>query len=98
MLLLSVSMSFAPEDFADVSAYVAKLQELSRSEPGCLEYTWSVPVGSENTLHLLECWESQQALDEHLSLPHELEWFASYQPKVIAKEIFTYDPTTRGRL
>ncbi|MCD4524233.1 putative quinol monooxygenase [Nocardioides sp. cx-173] len=96
MLLLSVSMTFAPEDFDDVKAYVTKLQGLSRTEPGCVEYWWAMPVDEEHTLRLFECWESKEALVEHLKLPHEQEWFATYQPKVVSSSVVAYDPTTSG--
>ena len=40
--------------------------ERSRSEPGCLEYTFAADPIDPGRVVLYERWESQEALDEHL--------------------------------
>jgi quinol monooxygenase YgiN len=98
MFALSVSMRFAPHDFAEAQEYVRELGILSRKDQGCVEYWWAVSVDAPNTLRLFEVWESNDLLQQHLSQPHEKVWMEKFQPRVTDIEVFTYDPTTRGTI
>ena len=98
MLALSVSMRFAPEDFAEVQQYLPELTAASRRDEGCVEYWWAVAVDAPHTLRLFEVWESDEILQRHLAQPHERIWLEKYQPRVAAIEVIRYDPTTRGTM
>ena len=43
------------------------MMERSRSEPGCLEYTFAADPLDPGRVILFERWESQEVLDEHLN-------------------------------
>jgi quinol monooxygenase YgiN len=96
MIALSVSMRFSPEDKVKVEEYVRKLAELSRKDPGCVEYWWAPSMEDPQALRLFEVWESEELLQEHLTQPHEKEFMSDYLPRVLSAEVITYDPTTRG--
>lgn len=55
---------------AERDAFLAGRRETmrrSRSEPGCLEYTFSADPLDAGRVVLFERWESQEALDTHLA-------------------------------
>src|SRR5262245_29776663 len=57
-------------DPAERDAFVAECHDLmrtSRSEDGCLEYTFAVDPLEPGNVILFERWESQAALDAHLA-------------------------------
>lgn len=55
-----------------------KLVPPTRREAGCLEYTLVQSASEENTLVMLESWESQLHLDAHSASAH----FAEYVPQL----------------
>ncbi|MFF0818159.1 putative quinol monooxygenase [Rhodococcus sp. NPDC003318] len=95
MIALSVSMTLAPEDFAEVREFTASLAELNRKDAGCVEYWWAEPLETSNTLRLFEVWESMEAIQDHLAQSHELKWKSEYQPLVRDIGVVRYDPTTK---
>ncbi|MDG2060470.1 MAG: putative quinol monooxygenase [SAR86 cluster bacterium] len=57
---------------------IIKLQELSRVETGCIDYTWSVELGDPDILRATEKWNSIEDLALHFQTPH----VASFQEMV----------------
>ncbi len=51
---------------AEVRGMLAKLQEPSRKEPGCLRYDGFEDVHYPGSLFTVEEWESEDALETHL--------------------------------
>ena len=94
MIALSVSMTFPAEAIAEVREFVRNLTALSNKDAGCVEYWWAQTLEDPNTLRLYEVWESQQALQDHLGLPHEEEFKAKIQPLVAKIDVRYYDPQT----
>ncbi len=67
MLIVAGSFNVAP---ADRDAFIASRHEamqLSRSERGCIEYTFSADPLVPGRVVLYERWEQQRDLDDHLS-------------------------------
>ncbi len=71
MIIIAGSLSFDPSDRDDVLASLREVTEHSRSDNGCVEYSWAEDLGTPNMFRFFECWETQEALDAHLSAPHE---------------------------
>ncbi len=42
----------------------------SRTEAGCLDYTYSRDIAAEKSMRFFELWEDQAALDRHFKEPH----------------------------
>jgi len=74
MILIRVSYRTKPgyrDDF--VKALLDEdIAGRTRKEPGNLEYTFSVPIGTTDAVCLLERWESAEALVPHPRQPHFL--------------------------
>jgi quinol monooxygenase YgiN len=92
LIALSVSMTFPAEKIAEVREFVTNLTVLSNKDAGCVEYWWAQTLEDPSTLRLYEVWESQEALQAHLSLPHEKEFMAKIQPLVTKIDVHYYDP------
>ena len=43
--------------------------ELSREEPGCLAYNWGADLMLDDTIHIFEEWENEDALAAHFTAP-----------------------------
>ena len=71
MIIIAGSLSFDPSDRDDVLASLQEVTACSRSDEGCIEYTWAEDIESPNVFRFFECWESQEHFDAHLAAPHE---------------------------
>jgi quinol monooxygenase YgiN len=87
-------MTFPAEKIDEVREFVTNLAVLSNKDAGCVEYWWAQSLEDPNTLRLYEVWETQEALQAHLALPHEAEYMEKIQPLVTKIEVRYYDPQT----
>jgi len=97
MLMVRVTY-FCKPDCRD--AFVKALQEeeipaRTRREEGNLEYTFSLPLGQENAVALLERWESGDCLKSHRTQPHLLRLRELKAQYVEHSEIRFYDVQPR---
>ena len=56
---------------------IAKMEEASRGEEGCHDYTFSVELNEPTMLRITECWESMEHLVAHFATPHMAEFRAA---------------------
>lgn len=47
----------------------SKVVDRIRSEEGNLEYSYFIPLGSKDTVMLIDSWENQEAIDKHHNSP-----------------------------
>ena len=66
MIIVGGEFRVAPEQREAFLASRIEAMERSRSEPGCMEYTFAADPLDPGRVILFERWESQEALDEHL--------------------------------
>ena len=50
----------------------------SRTEPGCIDYSYAQDVLDAGLIHVTEVWSDRSALDAHFRSPHIAEWRASW--------------------
>ena len=50
----------------------------SRTEPGCIEYSYAQDVLDAGLIHVTEVWSDRAALDAHFRSPHIADWRASW--------------------
>jgi quinol monooxygenase YgiN len=62
---------------ADVTAAFTPVLEASRKHKGCVRYDLFSAEGAPSTFIMLETWESQEDIDEHMKSPELSEGFAS---------------------
>ena len=67
MLIVGGEFHLDPDQRGAFLASRMDVMERSRSEPGCLEYTFAADPLDPGRVILFERWESQEALDAHLT-------------------------------
>ena len=88
-------LRFEPEDRDEVLKGLVEITELSRRDPGCVDYWWAEAVDAPNTFHFFECWESEELFEAHRDLPHEHEFMERYVTRVTGVDAHVYDAGNR---
>ena len=61
-----------------MKAAIVVMEQASRAEEGCHDYTFSVELNNPNILRITERWENMEALAAHFQTPH----MASFQAAI----------------
>ena len=77
MIVVNVTMGFSEDDIASLKPMLSKMEEASRAESGCDDYTFSVEVNNPDVLRITERWHSMDALTEHFKSPHMADFRAA---------------------
>lgn len=75
-----------PEKRAELRALLAEFVAPTRAEPGCIEYQFHVSQDDPDAFVFYENFASQEALDEHLKMPH-LAPLLARKDELLAREI-----------
>ena len=86
MKIITVYCTAKPERRNDLITLCTGMIEPSRSEQGCLRYSFYQDVTDENKFFFYEEWKDQQSIDAHNRSAHFLE----FQPKF--KTMLAGDP------
>ena len=73
-------IDFAPEHRDAALHELAPAVAASRQEAGCLDYSFSPDPDLPGRVRVFEHWTSDDALTEHLTLPHVLRLRAALAP------------------
>ena len=66
MIIVQGVFRIAPEDREQFLAESLELQQISRAEPGCIEYVFAADPVESDRMILSERWQSRADLDAHL--------------------------------
>ena len=55
-----------------------RMVDASRSEDGCLDYTYAEDLFESGLIHVKELWADQAALDRHFASAHIALWRAEW--------------------
>ncbi|MDG2114553.1 MAG: putative quinol monooxygenase [Actinomycetota bacterium] len=58
------------ETIAVLKQPILTMQEASRAEDGCLDYTFSIELGDPEVIRITERWATMAALEAHFDTPH----------------------------
>ena len=84
MIVVNVTVEINPANLLEMKAGIAKMEQLSRAEEGCQDYTFSVELNDETKVRITEKWDSLDHLLAHFQAPHMGEFQAlmgKYPPK-----------------
>ena len=98
MVIVGGTFEVNPNERESFLANRLDMMRTSRKEPGCLEYTFAADPIDPSRVVLFERWESQQALDAHLSLLRTGPRPPDSDVKPIASSILIYDVSGERRL
>ena len=65
-------------DAAELLKLLTSFVDKSRSEQGCVDYHFHVSLDDPNMFYFYENWTDRAALDVHLNLPYQKEWFGRH--------------------
>lgn len=69
-VIVSGWIDFDPTQRDEALRHFAVVVAQSRQEPGCIDYVFSPDPELPGRVRVFEHWDSDQALTEHLTLPH----------------------------
>lgn len=78
-LFLFATIRPKPEFFDQAQDALNRLVPPTLAEPGCHVFSAFAAQDDPGTLHLFECFESEEALKQHYATPYTLEVFEKYQ-------------------
>lgn len=70
MIVVNGIIETTAENIAHLKAAIATMEEASRAEDGCDDYTFSVELNNPNVIRITERWQSVEALKAHFGSPH----------------------------
>lgn len=70
MIFVSMVIDANPDGRDKLIAAMDEMMAHTRTEPGCLVYTYSRDLTDPNRFHLSEIWDSQDLMEEHIDAPH----------------------------
>lgn len=92
MIVLIGSFEMEPGEATKMVPAMKKLTTASRKDAGSVMYSWNVEAEDGNTVRLLEVWENEQTLRDHLELPHVGEFVGVFvEAKVTKHKIRIFD-------
>ncbi|MFD2058185.1 putative quinol monooxygenase [Mesorhizobium calcicola] len=78
MLLIIGTIRLSPERLGEAKPVMERMVLASRTEPGCLEYSYAQDVLDTGLIRITEVWSDRAALDAHFRSPHIADWRASW--------------------
>ena len=84
MIVVNGIVESTEDAVAALKSAIADMEEASRAEAGCLDYTFSVELNNPNVFRITERWESVEALQAHFKVPHMAQFqqaIAAHPPK-----------------
>ncbi len=91
MIVVNATIEATEETIAAMKSAIAVMEQASRAEEGCHDYTFSVELNNPNVLRITEAWESMDALSAHFATPHMAEFqaaMAAHPPKSVNAKFF----------
>ncbi|MFK7976547.1 MAG: putative quinol monooxygenase [Halioglobus sp.] len=70
MIVVNAIVQSAEEDIAALKSAIATMEQASRAEDGCLDYTFSVELNDPTVLRITEKWDKLDSLMAHMQVPH----------------------------
>jgi len=86
MIVIQGTIDFDPQRHDQAVAAAAAMQDETRQEPGCLVYAFALDVGDPGRIHIIERWESEDALKLHFATPH-MATFQAAVPSLGVKKV-----------
>jgi quinol monooxygenase YgiN len=84
VIVVNVKAEIDPANLVEMQAGIAKMEELSRAEQGCQDYTFSIEINDSTMLRITEKWDSMEDLLAHFQVAHMADFqamMAKYPPK-----------------
>lgn len=92
MLVVIAQIPGKPDKRDEIAAVLSQAAAASRSDAGCLTYTFNRDLENEDSYVSVEVWEDQASLDAHFGQPHLVELMTKAPDLVTGPAVITvYD-------
>jgi quinol monooxygenase YgiN len=90
MIIVLAQVESTVEAIDSIRGALVEMQQASRAEAGCEDYTFCQEIGDPTQLRIAELWESMDALRSHFAMPHMATFrqaLAANPPKSMAVKV-----------
>jgi quinol monooxygenase YgiN len=92
MIVLAGTIRIAPGMREKALPHIRAIVAASRTEPGCLAYSFAFDVNDDHLVHIFECFADRVAREAHRAMPHMDAWRACWAEAGIGDRTMTeYD-------
>lgn len=91
MIVVNARIEATEATIAAMKDAIAAMEQASRAEAGCHDYTFSVELNDPTCLRITERWEDMAALKAHFGMPHMQAFraaMAANPPKGVSASFF----------
>ena len=91
MIVVNAIIDTTAENIANMKEAIAVMEEKSRAEAGCHDYTFSIELNNPDVIRITEKWESMEALSAHFQEPHMADFqaaMAAHPPKSVTASFY----------
>jgi quinol monooxygenase YgiN len=79
MIVINARIAADPQTIGALQPAIAAMEQASRAEPGCEDYTFSVELNDPGVIRITERWRDMAALAAHFATPHMAAFGAAMQ-------------------
>lgn len=77
-ILIAGTVRVPPENVEAFRPHMEAMLTASRTEDGCLAYSYAVDVQDPGLIRVFEAWRDQAAIDAHFQTAHMAAWRAAW--------------------
>lgn len=74
MIIVYGTIETSADSISALTDAITALEQATRAEEGCIDYTFSVALSNPECVRISEKWESMDALKAHMAMPHMAEF------------------------
>jgi quinol monooxygenase YgiN len=79
MIVINARIEADPDTIGALNEAIRQMEQASRAEAGCEDYTFSVELNDPGVLRITERWRDMAALAAHFATPHMAAFRAAMQ-------------------
>ncbi|MFT7218621.1 MAG: quinol monooxygenase YgiN [Candidatus Azotimanducaceae bacterium] len=91
MIVVNAIIESTESDVAAMKEAIAVMEQKSRAESGCHDYTFSIELNNPNVIRVTEKWDDMAALSAHFGEPHMADFqkaMAANPPKGVTASFY----------
>ncbi len=99
MIVVAGHLTIDPAQREAARSAIEEAVTATRAEPGNVDYRFSTDLDDPDRFNIIEVWESESAMDEHLATPHLAAFMTAIGPLLGGSaEVIRYDVSSSSRL
>lgn len=91
MIVVNATIVATADTISAMKKAIADMEQASRAEEGCFDYTFSVELNNPDVMRITEKWQSMEALGAHFATPHMAAFqaaMAAHPPKSVEAKFY----------